>query len=177
MWVRREPGKGIVVLIALALQEIEKHLRHESSCENNAILQFRLTSSSACLNTDLHSAGLVGKREGYLGPVKVLGQGLVGKEGAWGRHYGPYRTGLAGNSETLKTCEGAKPRPKATANCVFVLLLLRLLTHEYVQNTGPTAMTTSDLGGDVTKNGGNAKICAMTSNCIKQAAMIAEAMC
>ena len=57
------PGKGIVVIIALALQVIEKHLRHESSCENNAI-QFRLTSGSACLNTDLHSAGLVGKREG-----------------------------------------------------------------------------------------------------------------
>ena len=98
-------------------------------------IQFRLTSGPACLNTDLHSAGLVGKREGYLGPVKVLGQGLVGKEGAWGRHYGPYCTGLAGNRETLKKCECAKPRPKATANCAFVFLLLRLLTHEYVQNT------------------------------------------
>ena len=122
MWERREPGKGIVVIIALALQVIEKHLRHESSCENNAI-QFRLTLGPACLNTDLHSAGLVGKREGYLGPVKVLGQGLVGKEGAWERHYGPYRTGLAGNRETLKTCEGAKPRPRPKRTvCLFVVI-------------------------------------------------------
>ena len=66
-------------------------------------IQFRLTSGPACLNTDLHSAGLVGKREGYLGPAKVLGQGLVGKEGAWERHCSHYRTGLAGNRETFKT--------------------------------------------------------------------------
>ncbi len=51
------------------------------ACENNGI-QFRLTLGPACLNNDLHLTGLVGKREGYLGPVKVLGQGLVGKEGA-----------------------------------------------------------------------------------------------
>ncbi len=72
-------------------------------------IQFRLTSGPACLNTDLHSAGLVGKREGHLGPVKVLGQGLVGKEGAWERHCSHYFTDTAGNGVTSLTRDDMRP--------------------------------------------------------------------